>query len=31
MDFSYIQVPYGYRKVSKPIQFRTPKNNFKIN
>ena len=28
MDSSYIQVPYGYRKVSKPIQFRTPKNNF---
>ena len=25
---SYIQVPYGYRKVSKPIQFQTPKNNF---
>ena len=24
---SYIQVPYGYRKVSNPIQFVTPKNN----
>ena len=28
MDSSYIQVPFGYRKVSKPIQFRTAKNNF---
>ena len=25
---SYIQVPYGYRKVSDPIQFVSPKNNF---
>ena len=25
---SYIQVPYGYRKVSEPIQFVSPKNNF---
>ena len=25
---SYIQVPYGYRKVSNPIQFVSPKNNF---
>ena len=25
---SYIQVPYGYRKVSNPIQFVLPKNNF---
>ena len=23
---SYIQVPYGYRKVSNPIQFLSPKN-----
>ena len=28
MASSYIQVPFGYRKVSKPIQFRTAKNNF---
>ena len=25
---SYIQVPYGYRKVSNPIQFVSPKNNY---
>ena len=25
---SYIQVPYGYRKVSEPIQFVSPKNNY---